>query len=395
MPSSNVYQSLKRFLFILAFGVAAGSSAHSQEIIITPTGSKLVVIIKPEKDKILPGEPIDVAVEYRFPKPAITTAGTPWKQDVWPFLRGKITMSLLDQEGRQVARREILGTRQPDPFFGGSVYQYQCWTDEFTRWFFLPDWIQLQSPGKYVLRIETEFTTKGDGPGWPDPPQSSMFIVTGEGPIEVLPPNDALMGDVIRQIGERAQKTDFNDDWERLYLLNDPRTIPFVANKLKRLSHRSAKYQPTYSESHPRNVSDRGSLIEPAHAPPVSLAYLMSSDPFVNAGEFPKLVRHLVQFNDDAAMEALTDAARSQYGEIRMAVAEHLASCKHPKSLLLLASMCQDDYVRVRLSVAKGLAADSSPEGASALDFLAQDPDEDIHQAARRSLEVRKAAKKP
>lgn len=378
MNPTGVRRDFAKLFCLLVLLAGFGVSARAQQVVTTPTGSKLEVRVIPEKKKILPGEPIEVAVEYRFLKPEGGAPDNHWKQDVWPILQGPIVIKAYEGNGSLVAQ---------------GVYEEKNWAfsdyeldlETITRHFFLPLWFSLKQPGIFRLTVETQFTTARDSTFLLEPEPAVHFPISATGVIEILPPNEKLMGEVIREIGSKAVQTDFNPSLKRLYQIDDPRVVPFLKQKLRGWIHRPKSYQPTNAFSR-RPIREDG--IQTASQIPLLLIGFQR-DPIDE--ELACLIQKLASFSTEEAMSALVEASTCENDFAREAVANSLPACPHPKAFQLLNLMAGDPRGWIREAVAKGLGLDASPETEKTLVEMLNDPGPSIREAARKSLDTRKA----
>jgi HEAT repeat protein len=94
----------------------------------------------------------------------------------------------------------------------------------------------------------------------------------------------------------------------------------------------------------------------------------------------------LAEFDDDQAIKALENAMSSSVEDIRLDVASALSLSKHRRALGLLLSMKVDSYYFVRLRVAQRLATANPAEAKPILYTLVNDENEEVREAARKSL---------
>jgi HEAT repeats len=367
-----------KLFVLLALLAGLGGAARAQQVVTTPTGSKLEVRVIPEKKKILPGEPIEVAVEYRFLKPEGGTPDKHWKQDVWPILQGPIVIKAYEENGSLVAQ---------------GVYEEKSWAfsdyeldlETITRHFFLPLWFSLKQPGIFRLTVETQFTTARNSTFLLEPERAVHFPISATGVIEILPPDEKLMGRVIQEIGQKAVETDFNPSLSRLYRIDDPRVVLFLQQKLRRWIYRPKSYERT--QAFPRRQKQEGGIQTAFPIPLILIGF--QQDP-INQALAP-LIGKLASFGTEEAMSALVEAATCDNDDARTAVAKSLPKCPHPKAFQLLGSMAKDQRWWVREAVAEGLGLDASPETEKTLVEMLDDPGPSIREAARKSLDARKA----
>lgn len=403
MPSSDIRNHLKRFFFLLAFSAAIGSSARAQQVVTTPTGSKLEVSVNPTSHRNHLGEPIEIAVTYRFLKPEGGSAEKPWKQDVFPVMPGNVSLSLFSPAGSLLPRCE---NQSP------SVYYYETGPDTFTRIFILPEWAKPNEPGAYRIRVETEFTTDGSESKRynNDPERSSMFSVIGEEKLDILPPDSNHLGQLINEIGPLALKTDYNREWDRILLIEDRQAAPFLAQWLVKVADIPGSYRPTSNYGNVSPKTPPTGYIREVHLFHFTNLVVGGLQPSVvpvadipdrNEGEMvyhplsprtEEVIDRLTRFGGDHALQAFVAAAKSRYYDVREQIARHLPDLKNPKAFSALAAMRKDRFSFIRKLVAQGLGADSSPETESALQELLKDRVKSVRDAARQSLEARKSA---
>lgn len=281
-----------------------GLPGRAQEVVTTPTGSRLAVTVKPEKNKILPGEPIEVAVEYRYLKPDGWTPERKWTQDVWAILQTPITITAYAENGNPVAQ----GISEGKNWFDSD---YDLDSETITRYFFLPRWFSLTQPGFFRLAVETQFTTHPKSTFPLEPARAIHFPISAVGTIEVLSPDDKLMGEVIRKIGQKAVATDFNPYLKYLYRIEDPRVVPFLKQKLGRWIRRSKSYEPT-SDFPIRRKQGEG--IQIAFPLPLQLIGFQR-DPIDK--ELECVVQKLASFNTKEAMSALVEVSTCKNDDTR------------------------------------------------------------------------------
>lgn len=404
------------FTFLLSLICFAGTTP-AQEIVTTPTGSKVVIDVRPASPRNHVGEPIEVVVEYRFPKPERWPSDKPWKQDVFPVIPGNVILSVFGPTTDPLPQREDLSPSTAGPLLqredlSPSDGFCRSGPDTFTRTFILPEWVKLSEPGAYRIRIETEFTTDGTkekryyvGSGEKrnnsDLPKSSIFSVTGQGNLDLFPPDSARLGELINEIGPLALKTDSNREWERLLLVEDPRVVPFLAQWLEKMADIPDSYQPTFNEEDYPTANR-----PPGHIREVEIIHLMFRPGELEDQVIPKEIRfhplellmekfieRLSRFDDDQTIRVLVKASKSRYYDVRLGIVRGLHNFKTSRGFGILAAMRKDQDSFIRQLVAEGLRADSTPETERALRELLRDRDSLVRDAAQQSLATRKATR--
>jgi hypothetical protein len=343
MNATIIQKHFTGLCLLLLFLTLGSVSARAQTTYVTNEGATIEVSVRPEKETILLGEPVYVIFEVRN-----LSNETFMFQDSGDY-RNRLgrpesyRISAKRKDGKEVPVPEIaLG-------FGGLIGTWTIQSQgEYRRKLFLPLWAPIEKPGVYRISLRKFLPLKNRQTKLGSPIQAEV-----ETTIEVLPPDEARLGNVITEIGARMLDSDDDTSKDATYamtFIKDRRTIPFFIRVLED----AEQVEPGHF--HIQNVRNAGSA--------------------------------LASYAENDTLAGLEKAAASINDEIRLAIADGLCLGKHPKARALLATMWKDSFWFVRLRVAQGLQKEtSSVEYRKILEALARDENEEVRKTAKQALE--------
>lgn len=346
MILTGVWHDFTKLLCLLVLLAGIGVSARAQNVYTDENGVRIAIQVKPQKSRILLGEPIFINAEFN-----VISFGTLSGEGVLLQLSEStgaqgVSVTAIGADGTSVDQSnaetflQLMDSESRSRISGSTIdYWKLC----------LPRWAAFRKPGTYRIRVQNHFDVISLKSG----KRASGFAV-GETTITVLPSDQAKLGEIIRDLGKKVLTGRDSSELETLLLFEDPRVIPFLVQKLAQLGRLEAGRQSTNPEPRPKQpqVHSQGTL--PNNANDI---FIMSSG---YEREITRLVNRLARFNPEDAMKGLAKAAKSPSWLVRARIAEELAS-------------------------------DSSTQTRAILEKLAHDPVDSVREAARASLSRRKS----
>jgi hypothetical protein len=307
-------RNFAKLFLALTFLAGFGVLARAQSVFIDPNGARIETRVKPQKTRILLGEPIFIEVDYTVRS----------FENILPRINrdigtNGISVEVFAEDGTPVAR--------PYHEKYARLAEIESWIppEYAKRNLFLPRWADFKKPGIYRVKVLNRLETTR-----PNTNERVTIPIIVETTITILPADDPKLGAVIRDIGRTAPT-------EMLLGYDDPRTIPFLIERLEFLG----QLKPTSFEI-------------------VGQAVFPLIDREAEKAKMVRLVRKLAWFNNQAALKGLSEEAKSSEPLVREAVATGLAFDSTPETLSILQKLLEDKEESVQLAARQSLETRTS-----------------------------------
>lgn len=316
------------------------------------------IILLPDKQEIMVGEPIYLSfqVQNQSARDLQTIQGGDYRNQLGRPESYAITVS--DKQGKRCPVVDAGPTK------GGMIGPQKIPANgTWTRRLFLPNWVNLNDPGEYIVTCKTilKIRTKGSGQ-WDFRETTTNLDVEVETPLHVVARDEQRMGELIKQLGEQMFSKNASDSEEAcrsLAWIEDERVIPFFNQAMDTRSY------------------------------DLKITALRALAKFKNDEALVGLRKGMGTRSCDLGTMPADHPSDQPACNIRAAAAHALARSPHPDARSLLLSMRDDPCFGVRLGVLHTLGKMDTPESLDMIRKMTEDSDKRICDEALRYLKLR------
>lgn len=346
-PSPRTQIALLLPFALLAMPLAAGAAGPKP---IRQPGLQAQLVL--EKPRILLGEPIYLRFVVKNPTPVAwqTAEGGNQRNRLGRF--DDYNIVLRDAAGR------ALPVRSSAPSFGGIGWAPKIPArGRYERELFLPNWVRFKKGGVYTVTSTRHYRVRKYAKDRWFGENGQKITLTARARLKVLPASKAKLGALIDALGRAMLGRSGRDRaLRKLGTIRDARVIRWYVRALSR-----RRYE-------------------------LKLAAIIA----------------LGRFDSDAALAALKTATKVTAADftgattvkvaagladnVRVAVAQSLASSKHKGAFAALWAMRKDPYASVRLTVLHALSKRPGAETVRRLESMTKDPAQLVRDEAQRYL---------
>ncbi len=340
-------------VLLAAFFVFATGNISAQNVFYTEEGLKFEVSATLSEERILLGEPVAIRIEVKNLSQTDLTArvarksGTPYNVEVI-------------QENGEPAKSNILGRMNQQATYPTTrIRPGETLSDVVI----LPEWVNLNATGLHVIRLSCWFSMSGSPTQKPlrsfEPITHSVQISL---PITVLPPDPENLDQMAWSYAET--------------LLNGPDDAVNLSARMLAAIKRPATVR-VFGQflNHVLTTKTEGEATKSVPCQAIRLA-----------------IQTLAKSGDEESLWLLEAALDSPHDWIREFVAGS-ALPQRPYLKRVVEEALGDRSPWVRATIAQVLQFSTFPESEAMLQKLMGDEDETVREAARKSLDARKAKK--